>query len=220
MKKTIHFLTICLLACAALSTSCKKESSEKKQEQQINQVLPQKYIDSLKNLGLVIYEGVTPPNVNGIFLLSPHRLKASNFSDFLPVGSLFLDGKLKIENQNNTTFSVDVLGKNFLSNNDTSIVAAISGSGDNFTIYSKIRASSDEYYADFALIMSGTKNTSGFKNFEYGIISIDASHGGGNFISEGKARLVYDADFTSPTTTVFKIASETMPKDIKSAGMR
>ncbi len=209
-----------LLTCSVIATACKKESATQKQQQQINQVLPQKYIDTLKNLGITIYDGTTPPTVNGIYIISPFKLKATTLSSDFPIGTTFLDAKLKLENQNNTDFSINILGKNFLANNDTSIISAISGSGNNFTVYGKVKATNGTSYAYFALVMSGTMSGTAIQNFEVGLINIDNSHGNGLFMPEGAARLIYDADFTSVTTTVFRIATETMPKEIKLAGLR
>ncbi len=211
---------VMVVACSLIATACKKESATQKQQQQINQVLPQKYIDTLKNLGITIYDGTTPPTVNGIYVISPFKLKATTLSSDFPIGTTFLDAKLKLENQNNTDFSINILGKNLLASNDTSIISAISGSGNNFTVYGKVKATNGTSYAYFALVMSGTMGSSAIQNFEMGLINIDNSHGEGVFMPEGAARLIYDADFTSVTTTVFRIATETMPKNIKLAGLR
>ncbi len=219
-KQFFKTLLLTVVTCSVIATACKKESTTQKQQQQINQVLPQKYIDTLKNLGLTIYSGTTPPSINGIYLCTPMKLKASNISGDLPIGYSFRDSKVKIENQNNSLFTIDIIGKSLISIQDSSIVAAITGSGNNFTIYSKIKTTNSSYYAFFALVMSGTWSSSGLQNFEYGIINIDNSHGEGAFMPEGAARLIYDADFTSVTTTVFRLATETMPKDIKLAGLR
>jgi Na+-translocating ferredoxin:NAD+ oxidoreductase RnfG subunit len=55
----------------------KKKAQKKFKKAQINEVLPQKYIDTLIRLGITIHEGTTPPIVNGIYVANPTILLAS-----------------------------------------------------------------------------------------------------------------------------------------------
>jgi hypothetical protein len=218
-----RILLLAILVSTTLLNACKKnketEEIKIKQTQQINQVLPQKYIDTLKNLGLTLHDGTNPPIVNGIYLCSPLKLKASNIlSDF--IGNVFIDGKLKIENQNNNDFTLNIYGKQILNVNDTSIVSAIAGNGNNFTIYSKIKTNAGSNFAYFAVVMSGIMNGSNIKNFEYGLINIDNTNGGSSFIKEGQARVVYDSDSVSVSTTVFRMMPTTITNSTKCVGCK
>lgn len=217
--------TIAILLLLTFFSACKKEDTttpdnvvkEQVQVQQINQVLPQKYIDTLKNLGLTIHNGTNPPIVNGIYICSPLTLKASNIAND-NIGMTFSEAKLKIENQNNANFTLNILGKNFLSTSDTSIVSAIAGNGNNFTVYGKVKATNSVgNYIYIAMVMSGTMNGTNIRDFEFGLINIDNSHGEGAFIPEGAARLVYDSDSISVTTDVFRMASISEPSKLKCA---
>lgn len=225
MKKNDLSNKVMLISFFTLTTffyACKKENRGNNlvqvQQQQINQVLPQKYIDTLKNLGLTLHDGTNPPIINGIYILSPIKLTASNIPGDV-IGQVFTDAKIKILNQDNTNFSLGILGKNFLSINDTSIVSAISGEGNNFTIYGKIKANNGNNSAIFALVLSGTLDATMLKNIEYGIINIDNTNGNGSFISEGKTRIVYEADSISENTTVFRLSNNTIINKTKPAGL-
>ena len=222
-SKTYQKLLLSAIFVATiLLFGCKKEKDGAddtiKQTQQINLVLPQKYIDTLKNLGISIHEGTTPPIVNGIYIFSPSILKASNIPGD-EIGSTFSESKIKMENQNNTDFTLCIIGQSLLVDRDTSIVTAISGSGNNFTVYSKIKATAGSNYAYFAVVFSGTMSDSGIKNLEYGIINIDNSHGVGTFISEGSARLVYDGDFITVTSPVFRVSTTPISNNTKIVGL-
>jgi hypothetical protein len=225
MKKNNLSNKVMLISFFTLTTffyACKKENRENNlvqvQQQQINQVLPQKYIDTLKNLGLTLHDGTNPPIINGIYILSPLKLKASNIpTDF--IGKVFSDAKLKILNQNNTNFSLEILGKDFLASKDTSIISAISGEGNNFTLYGKIKANYGANYAIFALVISGTLDATKLKNVEYGLINIDNTNGNSSFISEGQTRIIYEVDSISENTTVFRLSNNTIINKTKPAGL-
>jgi len=222
MKKQTIFrsiVAIIVISFAIATSSCKKENDQEKLQQKIDQVIPQAYIDTLKHLGITINDGTTPPDVQGIYEIQPATLKASNISADV-IGTVFSVMKVKLFSQSNSDFSIQLYGKNFLGANDTSLVTAISGSGNNFTVYGKVKAFNGSNSAVFALIISGTKETDGLKNVVFGLINIDNSNGNGSFIQEGKARLFYDSDLTSNNISTFRLASATLATKQKSAGER
>jgi hypothetical protein len=204
MKKFFTAMAIISL----IATSCKKDKTPSNEEilnNTIEQIIPKQYLDTLKKLGLNINEGTTPPNAEGIYDFKPLKLIKSNRPSDV-VGMLFANAKVKLFNQSAANFGIQLLGKNFIAANDTSLVTAISGSGNNFTVYGKVKAvkPNSNNYAVFALIISGTKEGSSLKNVKHGLINIDNSMGGtGYFIEQGQGRLVYDTDYISETNPVF-----------------
>lgn len=213
MKKiTKSVLGLALIALSCFS-SCKKDlTDEEILKGKIEDIIPQQYLDTLEILGLTINSGTTPPNVEGIYFISQTILKASNIpGDFAP-GHQFADGRLKVINQS-SDFTVDLFGKNFLSTNDTSILTAISGSGNNFTIYGKVKAVSGSNSAIFGIIISGEKDGVNINDLSYGLINIDDTNGGGVFIQEGQARLVFDNDFVSTPLDVLRISNVEQSKN-------
>ena len=203
--KTILLAVTMLTMCF---TSCKKDEKGPTDEEiltkKIEEIIPSQYLDSLKKLGLTVNNGTTPPDVQGIYDILPVELVNSNIpTDY--AGMSFHDAKLKLFNQSSKDFGIQLYGKYFLAERDTSIVTAISGSGNNITIYGKVKSYLSGYTAIFALILSGIKEGDHFKNVKYGIINIDNSNGGTAFIKEGQGRVVYDTDNVSESSTVFKI---------------
>ena len=91
-------------------------------------------------------------------------------------------------------------GQYFLHARDTSIVTAISVTGNKFTIYGKVKsyASNNKNYAIFAILISGELDGDKILNLKTGLINIDNKNGGASFIDEGKARIAFDNDFVSP----------------------
>lgn len=199
MKYTLLFSFV----ISTLFYSCSKDdaakgpSDEDILNKKIEDIIPQKYLDTLKILGLNINTGVTPPNVEGSYNIQPYILDTSNLDADKPRGYRFQDGIVHLSAQSNKDFSIKLIGEHFLTVSDTSIVTAISGSGNNFTVYGKVKSVTGNNSAIAAIIMTGTKDGNNIRNFRIGIINIDNSNGGGLFIPEGKGRVAHDADFIS-----------------------
>lgn len=214
------FLAILVIGFAISITSCKKEPSAAEiQTKRISDIIPQKYLDSLIRLGVTIHEGTTPPLVNGIYLANPTVLVASNVAGDI-IGNTFADVKVKLTDQNNSNFGITLFGKLLLGNNDTSIVTAISGSGNDFTVYGKVKASANATnYAIFAVIISGTLSADGIINYQDALINIDNSNGGTYFIPEGTGRLIKDGNNLASNTSFFRTTDMNTEKS-KTEGQR
>ena len=216
MKKQTFFKSIIVIisiSFAASIASCKKEqSAEEIQNKRISDIIPQKYLDSLIRLGVTIHEGTTPPIVNGIYIANPTVLLASNVIGDV-IGNTFADVKVKLTDQNNADFGIKLFGKKLLGENDTSITTAISGSGNNFTVYGKVKANANATnFAIFAIIISGTISADGIVNYQDALINIDNSNGATFFIPEGNGRLIKDGNNLASTTTFFKISNSSNVK--------
>lgn len=198
MKRTLtisFLISIVLFACS--KDDKKGPSNEDILTKKIADIIPQKYLDTLKILGLDVHQGVTPPNVEGTYSIAPNKLDTSNVPNDAP-GTYFSNSTVTFSAQSATDFSIRLTGKNFVSSADTSIATAISGSGNNFTVYGKVKSVSGTHSAIFALIFTGTKEGANLKNVRVGIINVDNSKGGtGVFINEGLGRIAFDEDHVS-----------------------
>ena len=214
MKTTTRNLTMVAKGCAfALIAgvllqfaACSKNkdinpSDEEILNKKIEDIIPQKYVDSLTKLGFTINKGTTPPNIDGSYLFKPFTIKSSNipYDPYQP-GYVLIDGVVKLYEQSTSDFSIKMLGKNFIGAADTSVVTAISGSGNKFTVYGKVKAYRNGGYNFYAFLMSGEKDGSNIKNGIAGIMNIDDSHTGPNTIAEGQGRVAFDGDYTSGPT--------------------
>lgn len=194
------FITACILTLFTVSCSKRQDLVEEINKQEIlnnkiKDIIPQQYIDSLTKLGLVINSDFNPPNIEGTYIATPLVLKATSVpNDKISIGGLFLDGKFQLSSQTKD-FDIKLIGRNLLHERDTSIVTAIAGSGNNFTIYGKVRSTSGTNSAIFAIIISGIKDGQNLKDFKMGIINIDDSKAGtGKFIKLGTGRVAEDRD--------------------------
>lgn len=200
-KKTMLF---CLLGLGISIISCSKKDAEDGPtdeeilNQKIEDIIPQKYLDSLKKLSLDIHMGTHPPQMEGSYAVKPNKLDTSNIATDYE-GMQFSDAILHLSNQNPEDFGIKLLAENYIKDFDSSLVTAISGYDNYFTIYGKVKSteSSTGGYAIFAIIISGQKDGNNLKNLRTGIINIDGSHADATFIAEGKGRIAYDTDFIS-----------------------
>jgi len=185
----------------------------------INNLIPQAYIDELVRLGMPINGGVNPPNVNFIFNVTPFVLKSTNIPDDYSIGYQFWDKRIQFSQQDNSKLTLKV---EFVSSGGqevtTSIGSFIVGSGNNFTVFSKLTAvGSNGKDVITVQIFSGTVETNSVKNLYNGLLMVD---NGGNTdkIENGQARIIYDSDGTSEKVSTFKSAHLTRiltPDDAK-----
>ena len=197
MKNKLRLLIGCIVLLGFFA-ACDKDGNEIEDEkiltERIEDIIPKQYLDTLNKLNFKVNQGVKPPIVKGTFSVKPHVLDTSNISTD-PPAYRFSDAILTLYGQNNNDFSIKMLGEHFLNDRDTSIATAISGSGNDFTIYGKAKSNIGTAYAISAILISGTLDGENIKNLQTGIIMIDDSHATGLVIKNGQARIAFDSDF-------------------------
>ncbi|MBE7174892.1 MAG: hypothetical protein INR69_00720 [Mucilaginibacter polytrichastri] len=212
-KRFLAALSLLLI----FAVSCKKDSNRpnpKDEEiltKKIQEIIPAQYLDTLKKYGLEIYGDVNPPDVQGSFSIKPHILLESNIPGD-PKGYRFNDATIRLYDQKTEDFGISLLGRHFLKDRDTSLATAISGSGNKFTVYGRVKASQTaDNYAIVAMVISGEKDGDNLKNIKTGIINVDASHAVAGFIPEGGARIAIDADSISTPISLQEFESSVVP---------
>jgi len=220
--RIIYMLTISI---GLFISACKKDSAlvdkinkTEIQKKQIQQIIPDKYLDSLKKLGLVVNTGITPANVEGSYAINPLLLEATNIPNDFKIGYRFNDARLNLSKQD-ADFNIFLLGKNFLAERDTSIATAISGTGNDVTIYGKVKSYKAGKVAEFAIILTAKLDNKTFKNFKYGLICISNKNTAtdNTFIKEGQGRVVYESDALSTTITQQEFLAITQDRQILSS---
>lgn len=204
-----RFKTVLILAlCVLMFFACKKDTDEvvetiKKEElvKKINDIIPKQYQDTLTKLGISLNLDVDPPNMEGAFSFKPVKLLKSNRPED-PASFTFSDVTIKFLSQDKDN-NIKLIGRKLLNDADTSIVTAISGKGNDFTIYGKVKSVGGSNSAIFGIIISGTKDGNLLRNIRYGLINIDNKNGGTRFIRQGEARVIFDADLVSESIPMF-----------------
>jgi len=176
-----------------------------KQHRKISDIIPVSYLNELKRLGIPIYEGTTPPVVNGAYYISPLICAATNIpNDQYGPGSIFSDAIIRFSNQNNNTYDIDIETKHDGTSYSNSIETAITGFGRYFTVYGKTKSfkvADPNKFAYFATIYSGKLNEDGsIADYVIGTICIYNQYAQDTYILEGQGRVAFDGDYYSPRT--------------------
>lgn len=203
--KTFKFFLWFLLPFIA--TSCLQEGYDTivlNQVSPIDEVVPVEYRLQMEQY-MPFYNGDNPPNVEGVYLVSPDVLVYSSIEDDIP-GREYMDIKLKFSNQNEKTNILSYEDKQGNSNSISDSVV-IMGSDDNFTAYIIATGTSDGIYKKTALVISGTKTSSGIKDYYKGFVMLDKGDDPDDqLIDVGEFRVFNDSDGTASNSNWYKSA--------------
>lgn len=144
MKQLLNYILI--LGLLFLSYSCEKDKEKDKAEELlpddefpaiINEVIDVGSMDSISSMGMKLYPGSTPPNIENSYLMSPNVCFNSNIMGVFP-GKKFVDFYIKFSNYNSHehTILVDYINADVSRSN---LKSYISGSGDNFAVFTPIK---------------------------------------------------------------------------------
>ena len=182
----------------------KKEYSEETYEfevKRINKVVPEWLLEMMEPY-IPIYEGDNPPIIEGTYLLSPQKLFYDSSKQYSS-GRVFADNYLFFTDQDEVKDTINFVG--FEVNSYGDIIsekygegAFISGEGNNFSIF--FNTAGEHYYNNGysysleALIVSGTKTSTGIKDIYYAFAMVDKYDPYNNLMPKGAFRIFKDGD--------------------------
>ena len=198
MKKLFYYASIILAMVMTVSvfTACgDDDEDDSTKDNRVKSVVPDKYRTLLEEY-IPIYDGVNPPNVEGVFLSSPTILVYSSDGKF-SAGHQFADKYYRFSNQNSKNNTIDYES---VQSSEKCIGdgAFISGSDNNFTIYFNLNGTSGTATFKEALVLSGTKTSEGIKNLEYAFVMLEKNDPDKKMMAEGVYRIIKDGDAFSP----------------------
>lgn len=168
----------------------------------IDDIVPD-YIQEKMKSYITIYRGVNPPIVEGAYLASKFETVYCEDagSGGYETGRIISDLYFRFSNQNTSNNTLDYEEKqNDL--NSQGKGAFISGSDDNFTAFFNTSGTSQGISTKTALVISGTKTSSGIKDMHYAFIMIEKGSDPDNLLmKEGVFRVFKDADGLAANTT-------------------
>lgn len=150
-----------------------------------------------------IYDGVNPPNVEGIYIMDPAVTVFDSQYNY-DVGHEIVPVHMKFFNQNSRNNTLDYHEKEGDISTAEGKGAFISGDGSNFTIYFNTVSTVPQYSATLkqALVVSGTKTSSGIKNLVYAILFTDKTGDPDNhLVPAGAFRVFKDGDGLAKETS-------------------
>jgi len=190
-KFTLLFFIV-ILGCL----SCQKEASPTSNgfSQDILNIVSLKTIDSLRQFGMVIHEGKTPPKLEGSYYLNQYYCSFDN-SNRNKLGQKFSDYTYKFYNQNNTNLTVSV-DYQTTENSDVAkgLGSFLSGDGKNFTAFLNVSSISEGIPNKSLTIISGTVDDAGIINWQncYKLLQKDDPQQ--KMIAVGSTRIFYEKD--------------------------
>ncbi len=192
-----------VLIFTAAFYACKKDHTDDGLSEQIHNIVPDSIINKMKTLGMPIFGGTKPPDLQHIYLASPFILKSSNISSDY-VGKSFADYYGKLYDQDNDQLSIKLDYYNG-GERGSGLGGFISGEDNSFSVFVKVHSTYQGGQADVIMVISGKTDEGGIKNFYYANFMLDDYDDPNDvWIGVGQGRVIYDSDGYSPI-------SETMP---------
>jgi len=219
--KAKHLYLALFVSISFLSfSSCDNPIEKNGLTHDINEFISQDILNILDSMGMPIYTGGNPPNIEGKFISSPDVLLNSTRSDD-KIGQIYTDIYLNFTEQNKSKLTINV-NEEYSSNTGTSgsgtgTGSFIVGNDKYFSVFTKIKMYSTQYNDStlLARIYSGELSDNGIINYTDCLVMVD-DYGDPNnqYIEIGDTRVFYDSDSIAERIT------DTMGAPIKkSAGM-
>lgn len=174
------------------------------EDNSIESVVPPAILNKIKPY-IPVYEGTNPPIINGAFLIDPIATvycEDQGHGGYNP-GDIVASKIIKLSNQNNAKLTLDYAEKLVNGSSDaTGNGAFISGSGNNFTAFFNTEGKSDGIYNKRAMVISGTKTSTGIENLKYAFIMVEKGNDPtGILMNEGVFRVFKDQDGLARNTS-------------------
>jgi len=208
MKTILTSSIAALLLCSVVFLNgCKKKDAEPGLSAKIQQIVPADLLNTMKTQGMPINEGTKPPNIEGIFVSSPHILAATYDGDLDKVGRTYSDFIVKFSGQNSTdgSVSIDIKNGNSVS---TGIGGFISGSGNKFSLFTETDLRDGTATAKQIRVFSGEITSSGIKDFYSTVFLKEKKDPNNRLIDVGKMRIVKDGDGLASKRSTFRLAAD------------
>lgn len=166
--------------------------------EEIRKILPENILNSMRSNGMVVHEGVMPPDLDGIYLIDPLELLSPYGSqDPWQKGYIIPAYQYKFSNQSNDKKSVKIDYTNGTGDVGKGLGAFVSGYGKKFTIFAEIFANSSGIDNITLAVISGelTENKE-IKDFQYSLYMKEKTEDPGNgiLIPVNTGRIWFDND--------------------------
>ena len=151
----------------------------------IRNLIPNEYINTLKSLGLVIHGGNNPPNIEGTYHVSPmYLVKTNSFGGIIAESDNMI---ITFFDQNGLNVKIDY--DMWTANGDmgaSGLGSFIVGEGNRFTVFAEAVRRELSYTAITVEAFSGEITAEGIKNYQWAVIMVDDNGDPtGNWIENG-----------------------------------
>lgn len=172
-------------------------------DERLNNVVPEEIQEKMKDY-MPIYTGVNPPNVEGVYFMDPCETvyceDAGNGG--YETGQVISSAYIQFMNQNFTDNTLDYKDMEPGFSVKTGKGAFISGSGNHFTAFFNTTGTSHDIPIKTALLVSGTKTSSGISDLYYAFVMVEKGSDPDNeLMEEGVFRVFKDQDGLAVNST-------------------
>lgn len=215
--KTIHTsaLAALLLSTVLFLDGCKKKDPEPGLSAKIQQIVPQVALDDMKAKGMIINEGNSPPNIEGIFEGNPFTLLTPyGPEDSYAKGRVTTSYRWRFTGQKNDDVQVEEkqLGG---TGSSTGTASFLAGSGKKFSLFGQLIGTQGNASYKQLVVISGEITDTGIKDFQYALLFTEKTGAGsGNLIPINKARIWIDGNQLASKTTTFRIGAIDNPQPV------
>lgn len=181
----------------------------------ITDIIPKWITDKMENY-MPIYYDTNPPKVEGTYLISPFvTVYCEDYGNggYAP-GDIVTDQVIGFFNQNMTTLTLDYKGCDpSQTNYEKGDGSYIRGKDNNYTVYFATEGISRGIYTKTALLMSGTKTSTGIQNLHFAFVMVDKGDDPNHVLMEvGVFRVFKDKDgLAANHNFTFKFKPAKMP---------
>lgn len=213
---TVVFV-ISIFASCDLIDSLKKESNDVEEEDLVEFVdgISRDILDFVSEeelailedtLGVTIYRGNNPPQLDFSMKASPMLLTKTNVPNDVQIGHRYADMYMKLYDQNDREFTIEVdyLQMNYESGDivatSTGLGSYVIGSGTGFSIFAKIETISQGDETVMLQLFSGRLTNNGVADFQTAILMLENYGRTDRFIPNGTGRAFSDGDDLSEFT--------------------
>jgi hypothetical protein len=208
-------LTTFALAAALLGgvVSCKKDEAAPGLSAKIQQIVPPAALDDMKAKGMVINEGNSPPNIEGIFEAAPFTLLAPyGTEDSYAKGRVITNYRYRFSGQNADNVKVDEkqIGGN---SSATGLASFLAGSGNKFSLFGQLIGTSAGIPYKQLTVISGEITPTGIKDLQYAFLFTEKTGDASNssLIPVNKSRVWIDGNQMADKVSVFRKAADDSP---------
>jgi len=177
-------------------------SSSQQFDERLTQEIPEEYLNELANY-MPIYQGNTPPSIEGTFLMS-WDISVFDATNVFKVGDRTADVYYSFYNQNTRKNTISYTSQSVTS--EGNIISTITGdgvilgNGNDFTVFFTSNAVKGNSTAKGVDIISGTITSDGIQDLIWGFVFTSKNDPDKNFVETGKWRVFKDGDGMSEAT--------------------
>ena len=166
---------VCVLfAMVSCSKSDKNEPKRFDIPSETETIISEEFIAKMANNGMIINEGINPPNIEGVFATGILKMIYTSLEKDFHIWEEIKSYRFKFYDQVGTRVKTDYVNEAFINEEQaTGRGTIISGSGNKFTAYLDMNIIDSGIKTRDVSVLSGEITPNGIKDFQYGFLKIE-----------------------------------------------